>query len=80
MDEVEDSAPLFYARGGEIRIKVHAIEYSPIPSLQVQAEERQCGQAVTGSSELPHVPMQLYGRADNTGLGMISWAWGGDDE
>lgn len=76
----EDSAPLFYSRKGEIRLKVHAVEYSHIPSLQFQAEERKCGELVTGSAAKPHVPMLLCGRADSTGLGMISWAWGGEDE
>lgn len=72
----ENEPPLYYTRGGEIRIKTHGIKFHAVPSLAKQAEQRAAGEAVEGSAALPHAPMVVVGRADSTGLGMIGWAWG----
>lgn len=72
----EEEPPLYYTRGGEIRIKTHGIKFYAVPSLAKQAEQRAAGEAVEGSAALPHAPMVVVGRADSTGLGMIGWAWG----
>ncbi len=77
--EMDDSTPLFYTRGGDVRFKVHGVSYTPIPSLQAQTEQKKAGNAVLGSAEAPHVPMAVVGRADSNGLGMICWDWGDDD-
>ena len=72
----EGEPPLYYTRGGEIRIKVHNTKFYSIPSLAKQAEQRVAGELVEGTAAYPHAPMVVVGRADSTGLGMIGWAWG----
>lgn len=71
-----DTPPLFYTRGQEVRFKVHAVRFHQLPSLAVQAEQRRTGMPVEGTPLKPHVPMEVVGRVDSTGLGMIAWAWG----
>jgi DNA-directed RNA polymerase III subunit RPC8 len=73
--ESEDP-PLYYTLGSEIRFKVHAVRYHPVPSLETQHEQRAAGLPVEGTAALPHTPMTVVGRVDGTGLGMIGWEWG----
>lgn len=75
-DDPPNSPPLYYTRGEEIRVKVHAVRYHHVPSLATQAEQKKAGLLVEGTAARPHVPMEVVARVDNTGLGMIGWAWG----
>lgn len=71
---------LFYFLNQEIRFRVHDIVFHAMPSLQVQAEQRKANEKVIGTIENPHVPMEIVGRVDGPGLGMLAWNWGAGEE
>lgn len=70
---MEDEDPLYFERTLDIRFKVHAVRFNPMPTLQSQAQQREAGQEVEGTAERPYVPMQIIGKAEGDGLGMVHW-------
>lgn len=72
----DETPPLYMVRGEKVRLKVYTVKFPPIPSLAAQAEQRQKSEPVEGTLERPHIPMEVVGRMDGPGLGMVSWEWG----
>lgn len=72
----ESEAPLQYSKGAEVRVRVHGVRFTPVPSLAAQAAQRAEGLPVEGTAEAPHAPMTVVARCDGTGLGLIGWDWG----
>jgi hypothetical protein len=64
---------LFFERGLALRFKVQSVRFNPVPTLAEQQAQAEEGEPVVGSSERPHVPMEVVGRADGDGLGMVHW-------
>lgn len=72
----EDTPPLYMVRNEQVRLKVHSVKFPPLPSLAIQTEQQHRHEPVLGTAERPHVPMEVIGRMDGPGLGMVSWEWG----
>jgi len=63
----EESEPLYYSLHGQIRLKVHTVQFSSSKSPDSKDLDRE---------ESVRVPrMVVIGRVDSTGLGMIGWEW-----
>lgn len=73
------SGVVFHGRGGS-RPEGSASQHhfpcipawrAPLPPLQ--AAQREAGEAVIGTKERPYIPMEVIGKADGDGLGMVHW-------
>jgi hypothetical protein len=49
------------------------VRFNAIPTLADQQGQAEAGEAVVGSKERPFVPMEVVGRANGDGLGMVHW-------
>lgn len=54
--------------------------FTPAPAAAAAASQAEAEEAVVGTSARPHVPMEVVGRADGDGLGMVHWYASGEDE
>ncbi|KAL4853308.1 DNA-directed RNA polymerase III subunit rpc8 [Chlorella vulgaris] len=70
---------LFFEQGMPLRVKVQSVDFNAVPTLSQQQEQADAGEAVVGSKSRPFVPMEVKGRADGDGLGMVHW-YVADDE
>lgn len=64
---------LFFERGLPLRFKVQSVRFHAPPTLAEQQEQKDAGEPVLGTKERPFVPMEVVGRADGDGLGMVHW-------
>lgn len=71
---------LFFERGLPLRFKVQIVRFNPVPTLASQQKQQQEGEPVVGTSDRPFVPMEVVGRADGDGLGMVHWYAAADDD
>ena len=73
MWNVDEDQYLYFERGLRIRFRAQSVRFLAVPTLADQAKQREEGQAVVGTAERPFVPMQVVGRTDGDGLGMMHW-------
>ncbi|PRW57257.1 DNA-directed RNA polymerase III subunit RPC8 [Chlorella sorokiniana] len=64
---------LFFEKGLPLRFKVQSVRFHAPPTLAEQQEQAEKEEPVRGSKERPYVPMEVVGRADGDGLGMVHW-------
>ena len=64
---------LYFELGLPLRFKVQSVRFNPVPTLATQQQQQQEGRAVEGTSERPYAPMEVVGRVDDDGLGMVHW-------
>ncbi|KAL4451781.1 hypothetical protein ABPG75_007443 [Micractinium tetrahymenae] len=64
---------LFFERGLPLRFKVQSVRFHAVPTLAEQQAQKEEGVPVLGTEERPFVPMEVMGRADGDGLGMVHW-------
>ncbi|KAL4422110.1 hypothetical protein ABPG77_003395 [Micractinium sp. CCAP 211/92] len=70
---------LFFERGLPLRFKVQAVRFHAVPTLAEQQAQKEEGVPVLGTDARPFVPMEVMGRADGDGLGMVHW-YAADEE
>ncbi|PSC70715.1 DNA-directed RNA polymerase III subunit RPC8 [Micractinium conductrix] len=71
---------LFFEKGLPLRFKVQSVRFHAEPTLAEQQAQKEEGVAVVGTTERPFVPMEVMGKADGDGLGMVHWYAAGDDD
>lgn len=70
---------LFFEKGLPLRFKVQSVRFHSIPTLAEQQVQKEEGEPVLGTPQRPFIPMEVVGRADGDGLGMVHW-YAGDEE
>lgn len=71
---------LFFERGLPLRLKAQSVRFHAVPTLAEQQAQAEAGEPVVGTKQRPFVPMEVVGRADGDGLGMVHWYGGDGDE
>lgn len=71
---------MFYEKGDEVRLKVHALKFNALPT-PTQMANGTPEQLAVGTDGNPFQPMQVVGEMNGDGLGMVAWWQGsGSDE
>lgn len=68
-----DDRQLEFDEGEEVRMRVQAVNFRPVPTRADMKMEAEDGGEAIGSAARPYAPMQIEGQMRDEGLGLVCW-------